>query len=271
MVDKLNRSGNRLSIDGMNVRIGNEGKNRGTALERVHIFQLVEAVPTVSVLEDGKVIRAFRLETTDANPDLTGQFLHSSIRIFANSGVMIDGVISKSACTCPTWQEPGYEGVRLQPFLLSDKVEENVKLAGLGLFRRGLHFSGAVTPTSVRAVCFCDRCRKSFTLQHFHAGFSEVQYFYSGDGKETLIVAYGAPPNLPQQLQKTIDPTVLATVEAALPNPTIGQGAFRYYNSFLCPHCQEPFIDFVKHNDIRPGEYYGNTLINVRPTRWPGA
>ena len=47
--------------------------------------------------------------------------LHSSIRINTNSSVQIDGIISKSRTT---FDENG-EGIRFQPFFLSDKEEEN--------------------------------------------------------------------------------------------------------------------------------------------------
>jgi len=33
---------------------------------------------------------------------------------------------------------------------------------------------------------------KSLLVQHFHAGFSERQIFYSADSKKTLIVPYDA-------------------------------------------------------------------------------
>lgn len=268
MLGLFKKSSNRLTISGMNVLIGNEGKNAGVALERTHVFPLGEREPVITVKEDRKVTRIYRMQTIDANPDLTGQFLHSSIRILPNSAVMIDGIISKSNRSCPTWKDTGYEAIRFHPFYLSDKKEENEKLVGLGLFSRGLHFAGTVTPSGVRAVCVCDRCMASFTLEHFHAGFSEVQYFYSEDGRETLTVPYSAMADMPRQLQKGIDPKILEAVEAALPTPTFGKGRFRYYNMFPCPNCQAPFIDFATHKDIRSGEYYGNTLINVRPTHW---
>ncbi|HEV3413889.1 MAG TPA: hypothetical protein VG101_15515 [Puia sp.] len=268
MLGIFKKSANRLTISGMTVLIGNEGKNAGFSLEREHVFRLGEREPTITVEEDGETIRIYRMQAIDTNPELTGQFLHSSIRILPNSAVMIDGIISTSNSSRPTWKDAGYEAVRFHPFYLSDKKEENEKLVGMGLFSRGLHFGGTVTPSGVRAVCVCDQCKASFTLQHFHAGFSEVQYFYSDDSRETLTVPYSATADVPRQLQKGIDLKILETMEAALPTPNFGKGQFRYYNSFLCPHCQAPFIDFEQHKDIRPGEYYGNTLINVRPTHW---
>ena len=181
---------------------------------------------------------------------------------------MIDGVISKSNNTFPKWDEEGYEAIRFQPFCLSDANECNQQLIGKGLFQRGLHFSGRITPTSVRNICVCDRCSQSFTIQHFHAGFSELQYFYSSNSYETLTVPYGAIDNMPVQLQTHIDTLTLEIVEAKLPAPKNKPGTFKYYNSFKCPHCSASFIDFENYKEIRPQEYYGNTYINVNPTRW---
>jgi hypothetical protein len=270
MLGIFKRSSERVAISENNIFIKNKGKNAGSAVEIEHVFLMREKEPVIMVHEDANLIRTYRIQAIDINPDLNGQFFHCSIRILPNSAVMIDGIISRSKSNHLTWTDKDYEAVRLQPFYLSDKKEENERLVGLGLFMRGLHFSGTVTSTGVRVVCVCDQCNLSFTLQHFHAGFSEVQYFYSDDGKETLTVPYGAVENMPHQLQEIIDHGMLRDVEAALPIPLCGIGKFRYYNPFPCPHCQAPFIDFGKNKDIRPGEYYGNTLVNVQLTHWDG-
>jgi hypothetical protein len=175
---------------------------------------------------------------------------------------MIDGIISKDSIKFSSWQDKDYEAIRLQPFFLSDREHENEKLKGKGLFQRGLHFSGTVTPSGVRVICICDNCEKSFSLQHFHTGFSEAQYFYSTDSKQTLFVPYNQIKNMPGQLQKDVDVSILATVEEQLPKPTIGNGNYKYYNSFRCPHCAAIFIDFENNKDIRPTEYYGNYFLN---------
>jgi len=224
-----------------------------------HVFEFNEVRPTIRIYENDKLKREFLIETLSTNSDLAGQYFHSSVRILKNDACMIDGIVSRDRDKYPT---NIYEGVRLQPFYLSARESENEKLVGKGLFQRGLHFAGRITPTTVRSVCICDFCYRSFTLCHFHAGFSEMQYFYSGDSSQTLVVAYYEIPNLPVELQKNIDPVILRNVEAKLPLPTNGSGDYKYYNSFLCPHCKLPFIDFEKNSEIRPTEYYGNHFIN---------
>jgi hypothetical protein len=267
MLGLFNKKQHRIKITDSSIFIDNQKKSSGLPLEIEHVFKFTQAIPEIKIFENENLSRVFRIDTLAENPDLSAQFLHSSIRILSNSAVMIDGIVSRNTSVFAKWTEEGYEAIRLQPFYLSDKDEENIKLKGTGLFSRGLHFSGTITPRGVRNVCICDSCNASFTIQHFHARFSEVQYFYSTDSKETLVVPYNMIKELPQQLQDNIDPSVLEMLEAKLPKPICGSGAFRYYNSFKCPYCSEAFIDFEKNKWLRPGEYYGNTLINSSPLR----
>jgi len=223
------------------------------------------AQPIINVYENGELIKTFVIETLTENPDLTGQFFHICIRILESDAVMIDGIISKSRSEHPNWQDPNYEAIRLQPFFLStaEKSLSN-QLIGKGLFERGLHYLGTVTPTTVRVICICDNCDRSFTLQHFHAGFSESQYFYSNDSRQTLIVGYGEIENLPTQLQKDIDIEIIAEIELKLPVPTAEGGSYKYYNPLRCPYCLSAYIDFEANKEIRPSEYYGNKYINCK-------
>lgn len=253
-----------ININGNDIHIS-DGFSKD--IEVNHVFELKSSQPTINVYENDKLVRKYLLETLITNPDLTGQFFHSSVRLLKNSAVMIDGIISNEPVKFSTWTDKNYEAIRLQPFFLSDKETENVKLKGQGLFQRGLHFSGTVTPGGVRAVCICDNCEKSFTVQHFHSGFSEAQYFYSTDSKQTLVVQLHQIKNIPAPLQKDIDTETLKVVEEQLPEPTIGKGKYKYYNPFRCPHCSATYIDFENNKDIRPTEYYGIYLINCEMQR----
>lgn len=259
---------NRIDVKGGSIFIDNQKENIGKALELRTVFELATPIPEIRVYENQRLIHTFLIETLQSNPDLTGQFLHCSIRILANSAVMIDGIISKNNTSFPNWTDHEYEAVRFQPFFLSDKNENNIACKGKGLFERGLHFGGTITPAGVRNICVCDSCNLSFTIQHFHSGFSEVQYFYSTDSKETLIVPYNVIENMPTQLEPTINNGNLEIIERKLPKPSNALGTFNYYNSFKCPHCLTPYIDFEKYKGMRPKEYYGNTYINQNPKRW---
>lgn len=248
-----------ITFSGTNVHIS-DGLSENVS--GYNVFEFKSATPTINVYENGKLIKSYLLETLHTNPDLTGQYLHSSVRIFKNGGVMIDGVISRDFNKFSEWTDQNYEAMRMQPFFLSDGESLNFKLKGQGLFMRGLHNSGTVTPAGVRAICICDSCEKSFTVQHFHSGFREEQYFYSTDSKQTLAVPLREMKYMPAPLQVEIDAEILSIVEELLPKPTSGIGEYKFYNPFRCPHCAAAYIDFENYKNIRPTEYYGIYHIN---------
>ena len=253
----------RIKIEGNDIYIGKPKLFGEKSEEYLGVLTFDKPVPEIKVYENDILLKTFNIETLATNFNLAGQYFHISVRLLENDGVMIDGIISKQKDTHPNWQDNDYEAIRLQPFFLSSANPAlSESMVGKGVFERGLHYSGTVTPTTVRVICICDNCNKSFTVQHFHAGLSNSQYFYSDESKQTLIVSYGEIKNLPTQLQKTIDEEIIAEVEKELPKPTIGTGSYRYYNSFCCPHCLSPYVDFQKHKQIRPNEYYGLKYIN---------
>jgi len=167
MFSFLSKNNNRVRIQGMDIFIDNQNKNIGKPIEIDHVFKFTQAIPEIKVFENSKLVRSFKIDTLKENPYLAGQFLHSRVIIQPNSAVMVDGLISGDGKSSLGWTE----GIRLQPFYLADKNEYNLQLIGKGLFERGLHFGGTITPTTVRNICVCDSCSCNFTLQHFHAGF----------------------------------------------------------------------------------------------------
>lgn len=197
--------------------------------------------------------------------DLSG-WLHLSVRVHKSLVCQSDCIVSNSENLDPTALGSGSAaGIRFQPFFLPGSSGDPNALLGQGLFRRGLHFSGTVTPGSVRLSCECDHCRRTFQIQSFHAGFSNVGYMYSGSGANTLIIddsVPGAPPALGKPDMKK-----LAALEAILP-PAPDGSRFSYLNPFRCPHCARPYIDFEAHPNLREQEYYGNTIFSVSPIHY---
>lgn len=253
-------SNKRITVVGNDIFITNDIKLRNREIEIYHVLKLEKDSPEINVFEDGGLIRTFVIEPKNSNPHLEGQFMHSAIKINANSSVQIDGYITKDSTGCETTDE----GVRFQPFFLSDRDEKNKELIGKGMFERGLHYSGYITPRNIRLICICDQCKKSFNVEFSHAGFSEVQYFYSSNSKETLIVPYDNNLiNVPTQLQKEINIDELKEIENKLPKS--GDGKFEYYNSFKCPHCGDDYINFRANKEMRSYEYYLNFYINQKP------
>ena len=253
----INYINKRVKVQRNSIFIDNSFSLRNRQIEIEPIIELEGEIPSISIYEGSKLIRKFNIEPLKSNPNLNGQYLHSSIRINSNSSVQIDGIISNSSSEF----DKNGEGIRFQPFFLSDKEEENQKLKGLGMFDRGLHYSGLVSPTNVRLICSCDECSKSFGVEFIHAGFAEVQYFYSSNSKETLIVPYDNKLGpVPHQTQKDFDENLLIEIESKL--PTTIDGKFEYYNAFKCPHCFADFINFRENKHLRPREYYAYANCN---------
>jgi hypothetical protein len=159
-------------------------------------------------------------------------------------------------------------GVRLQPFVLPESSKNYELFEGRGLFSRGFHFKGIVTPGNVSLICVCGYCDQSFRIQSFHAGMSDVVYFYCSDCSETLVVSADLA-DAPGLLE-TPDAASLERFEQRLPTCAECGGSFAYYNPMRCPHCKEPYIDFSRFPEERIYEYYGNTLYGRRPQEFNG-
>lgn len=251
----------RITVVGNDIFINNDPSLRNRTIDFQPVLKLEKEVPVLHVFEDGGIIKTFVIEPKTENPNLKDQYLHCSIRVNANSSVQIDGCISKSAASFETNDEM----VRFQPFYLSDQEVINQSLKGKGLFQRGLHYRGFISNGNIRLICLCDVCAQSFSVDFYHAGFSEVQYFYSTNSKETLLVPYDNKAGLkvPIQNQTDIDPEALSELEQKLPSSN--DGTFAYYNNFKCPHCYADYINFKDNKDQRPGEYYVNFYLNQKP------
>ena len=194
---------------------------------------------------------------------------HISVRVHASKACQADCVVADSPEFDANALAGGKAtGIRFQPFFLSGAPVSNTELAGKGLFRRGLHFSGNVTPGNILLSCECDKCHRSFLIRSYHAGFSNSGYFYSGSGKYTLTVSTMVPGS-PAPLS-TPEPKALAALEQSLPLAPDGS-SYSYTNPFRCPHCGEPYIDFEANPGLRENEYYGNyfegaQLVRYEPT-----
>ncbi len=186
-------------------------------------------------------------------------WFHFSIRVHPNLACQADCVITDSK----EFDESAFKqgkaiGIRFQPFFLSGSSTDTSIFIGRGLFKRGLHFNGTVTPGYTILSCICDSCQKSFLIKSYHAGFSNSGYFYSGSGKYTITVSNhidGSPAALSEP---NID--ALSKLEGMLPKAPDGSD-FCYLNPFRCPHCSAPYIDFKKYPEDRAGEYYGNYFL----------
>ncbi|KAG2383014.1 hypothetical protein C9374_004981 [Naegleria lovaniensis] len=247
-VNRISHENNKIFIE--NPSNTPESFSNKTTCELQSVIHFTQSVPDIEIYENSKRCRIYSIQPLSTNPNLENQYLHFSIKVLPNYGVMMDGIISSSATehSLPYLNFDG-EGIRFQPFYLSNANEKNKRLEGKGLFERGLHFAGYVTPTNVRCVCVCDQCQLSFSLSHYHTGFANLDYFYSNDGKTTLFVDKGQLGRSHEEMDHMLQIS--------------GYGEYKYYNPLRCPHCSVPFIDFEKFKHLKEQEYYGNYHLNT--------
>jgi hypothetical protein len=183
-------------------------------------------------------------------------YFHLHVHVNENFVCQADCLVSTNKEIAPdAFQNLEVNGIRFQPFFLSGSGFPKERLKGRGLFYRGLHYPGRVTPGNVSLSCICGECAKNFRIKSFHAGFSDMGYFYSGSGKETLVLSNnikGCPPALGEANMAEVK-----ELEAKLPKAKDGT-SFSYLNGFRCPHCGAKYIDFESNPKDREHEYYGN-------------
>jgi hypothetical protein len=228
-----------------------------------------ELAPSAEV-QPGSVVSFTAADGTEHSHALgeASGWAHFSVRVHTNRACQADCVVTNSQQFDPEAFGRGDAlGIRFQPFFLPGGAASNSELKGKGLFARGLHFNGTVTPGNTLLSCECDSCRRSFLIRSYHAGFSNSGYFYSASGKYTLTVSSylaGAPAALAEP-----EPTALAALEAGLPVAPDGS-RFAYLNPFRCPHCLVPYIDFAEPGS-RSAEYYGNYFAGSELLRYEPA
>ncbi|EKE84421.1 hypothetical protein [Idiomarina xiamenensis] len=232
-------------------------------VNKQEVCQVLEGELPCEKTPSKKLDRNSTIEFVDhegvAHQHKLGEFegwFHFSVRVHSNKACQADCAITQEKeYSQDAFAKGNAKGIRFQPFFISGADTKNEIFIGKGLFKRGLHFNGNVTHGAVSLSCECEHCKTSFLIQSFHAGFSNLGYFYSGSGDYTLTVSDKVPGS-PAALSE-LDEKDLRELEALLPEAPDGS-SFKYTNPFRCPHCKEPYIDFGRYPEERKAEYYGN-------------
>lgn len=101
------------------------------------------------------------------------------------------------------------------------------KMRGMDLPAKGLKYPGYTTPSNVRMVGICPDCGKSFCFHAYSLYMGQCDAAYSDDGLDCCSISSQGFDKDNWTYQ------------------TDGK-TFRYYNSFCCPHCGTPYIDYRK-------------------------
>lgn len=194
--------------------------------------------PIIKLYDDNKKTREFRLQTEN-DEDFTGKYFHICIRlsIFNRLGIpvaQIDGFISDSKEEhSMTSKDIGY---RMEGYFLrcgkKPAIEAYEGMKGLDLPAKGLKYPGYTTPSNVRLVGICPDCKKSFAFHGYAYYMTNNDVAYSDDGLDCCVIN-SSDINKDTWIYET-DGKV-----------------FRYYNSFNCPHCGTPYIDYKNNKDSK--------------------
>lgn len=194
---------------------------------------LTEKTPVISLYDGAKKTRDYCLQTEESE-DFTGKYFHTSVRLGLHGDpsvpyAQIDGFVSDTPEERNmTLNDVGY---RMEVyFFLSDPVGElrYEVIRGEDLAAKALKYPGYTTPSNVRLIGICPDCGKSFAFHSYAFYMMQADVAYSDDGLDCCKIE--APD---------IDKDAWAY-------ETDGK-TFRYYNSFSCPHCGSPYINYNKY------------------------
>ena len=113
---------------------------------------------------------------------------------------------------------------------------------------KALKYRGLSTTANVRLIGVCPDCGKSFAFHGYAFYMAQTDVAYSDDGLDCCeICSY------------EID-------KGTWSFETEGK-TFRYYNSFNCPHCGTPYIDYKKYPENKVFGVSGCVHLGRKPYR----
>ena len=197
------------------------------------VIPLTEKEPIIALYDDGNKTREYCLQT-EANEDFTGKYFIVStfISIFGDPlapALQIDGFVSDTPDSRA--MKSGDIGYRMEAYFLTSGGEASKQryemLRGQDLISKALKYQGYTTPSNVRLIGVCPDCKRSFSFHEYSLYMMQIDVAYSDDGLDCCEIR-----------DYSIDKDTWKC--------TINGKTFRYYNSFNCPHCGSPYIDYKR-------------------------
>lgn len=226
-----------VAVDGCSVHVSSGafytwlGAHPGGQYEQLGVMLLTEREPAITVLEDGKQLRAYRLQAEEGE-DFTGKYFHYSVRL-QMLGQSLVPAMQMDGFIADTPEERRIErsdvGYRMEGLILNcggaraEILRERTR--GQDLPAKGLKYPGYTTPSNIRLIGVCADCGQSFAFHGYAQYMAQMDAAYSDDGLDCCSIA-----------DPTIDTETWSYQEDGK--------TFRYYNAFCCPHCGAPYIDY---------------------------
>lgn len=200
------------------------------------VIPLTERTPVISVYEGPVKTIRYCLQT-EGDEDFTGKFFHCSVRVDTRKpllAALIDGFVSDTAEEQKmTLNNIGY---RMEAYLFRYDMklfqETNGIMAGKDLVEKALKYPGHTTPANVRLIGICQKCNKSFAFHGYSFYMAQQDVAYSDNGQRCCTIS-----------DHDINPDTWSYEADGL--------KFSYYNSFCCPYCGEPYIDYKNNREMK--------------------
>lgn len=225
--------GTAINIDSESVMAALSEPTTQKQHEFTAVMPLTEKDPVIRLYEDDRLTREYCLQT-EGEEDFSGKYFHIGVRLgmLGNPPVpvaQIDGFVADTAQEREmTAQDIGYrmEGHFLRCGGITSKLHLE-RIRGQDLVAKGLKYPGYTTPSNVRLIGICQDCGKSLTFHGYAFYMMQCDAAYSDDGQDCFVIEehISDPINWSHEQDGKI---------------------FRYYNSFCCPHCGAPYIDYRK-------------------------
>lgn len=218
--------------------------------EYLTVIPLKEKEPVITLYEDGVKTKEYVLQTEE-NEDFTGKYFHFSARLSLHGDpavpvLQMDGFVNDVAEDTGLGMKHEDVGYRMEVCFLACGGEDTKRREeinrGQDLEMKALKYRGLTTPSNVRLVGICPDCGKSFAFHGYAFYMGQEDVAYSDDGLDCCTFYAGLPDKENRVIERE------------------GK-TFRYYNSFRCPHCATPYIDYQKHPEMKRFGVSGCVLL----------
>ena len=247
-----------VKINGMEIHINSadfinwKSKNSATPqYEFTGSIALRGKDPVISLYEDGTKTREYCLQT-EGEESFDGKYFLTSVRLGVIGNppaptMQLDGFISD------TPDERKMEnkdiGYRMEGHYLTCggniSKQRYEAMRGQDLPQKALKYPGFTTPANIRLVGICPECGKSFAFHGYAFYMMQNDVAYSDDGLYCCQIS-------------SYDEDIKTKVFE------VDGKTFRYYNSFCCPHCNAPYIDYGKYPENKVFGVSGCVHLNTK-------
>lgn len=240
--------GSGIHIDSKKFFAWNEKNSEEGQCVVTGIIPLIEKTPVIALYEDDEKTVEYCLETED-DENFSGLYFHVCARLsmLGNPQVpvaQIDGFVADT----PDEREMSMKdvGYRMEGRFLKCGGEMAKKYydscRGADLPGKALKYPGFTTPSNIRLIGICPDCGKSFAFHGYAFYNAHNDVAYSDDGLDCCEIREYEIDKLTWSYE-------------------VGGKTFRYYNSFCCPHCGTPYIDYKKYPQMKVFGVSGCVLI----------